>query len=404
MVKCKSFTIHRSKKKTETKIKDNDGTEMSTDRVPNYFNIYFTNIARELVKNLTIDVDWGYFGNIRSVCSTFVFIPCCPQEIVQVISSMKDKGNLLFDIKPSLLKLISEYIAPILSKLYNQSIDSGTYPKSVKHGRVVPVFKSGDSYNVGNYRPITNLLTFNKIFEVLTHNRISTFLQYHNVISDRQYGFRKGISTTTAIFTLVNDLLISLNKKYFTVAVFLDLKKAFDTVNPDILLYKLNKYGFRGLSNLFFGSYLKNRQQFVHVNNKTSKLLNMETGVPQGSVLGPQLFNIFINDLLDITPGKCIFFADDGVFYISDICFESCIRQLNLLLRNIQEWIDKNKLVINAKKTKLMLFTNRNVPEIPEVFMRGTKLEWVSSFRYLGIILDSNLNFILQSKKVLRRL
>ena len=292
----------------------------------------------------------------------------------------------------------------LLAEFFNRFISQATYPDSLKLARVVPVFKSGDSANINNYRPISILSTVNKVFETLTFDRISSFLNSHNIISNNQYGFRAQRNTTQAIFTLVSDLLNTFNKKIYTIAIFIDLKKAFDSVNLDILLHKLNLYGFRGLSNSFFESYLKNRKQFVYVNGKPSKTNNIDIGVPQGSNLGPQMFNIFINDPCKITPGRNIFFADDGIFYVTDTDFPSCVSSVKLLIENISKWMLNNKLTVNTAKTKLMYLSPRPIDDLPNIHFNGQILEWVDSFKYLGIILDKNLNFILQSREVVKRL
>ena len=295
----------------------------------------------------------NYISNLPNRIDSFFFVPTSCDEIKEVINSMKDKGNALFDIKPNIIKLICDYIAPYLCRFYNDFMCNGLYPDVLKTARVTSIFKSGNSTLVSNYRPISNSPTINKVFELLTHSRISSYIEHQKLISINQFGFKKNISTTCAIFSFVYDVLETFNKKFFTVALFLDLRKAFDSVNVDLLCLKLNMYGFRGFSIEFLRSYLNNRKQFVYVNGKSSRVDSINIGVPQRSVLGPKLFNVFINDLLSIDPGKSIFFADDGVFYVTDPDFETCIFKVNTLISRISEWLELNKLLVSLTLTKL---------------------------------------------------
>ena len=185
------------------------------------------------------------------------------------------------------------------------------------------------------------------------------FMDQYNILSDLQYGFRKARNTTHAIFRLTSDFLKSFHDKSFTVALFLDLSKAFDTVDRDILTRKLSIYGFRGVVNSFLSSYLSSRKQYVNVGKYKSNIQDISYGVPQGSVLGPLLFNIFINDLVKVGKAKKILFADDSVFYITEKSLDLCLQKIKELILELSEWLKNNKLVANTNKTKLMRITPR---------------------------------------------
>ena len=283
-------------------------------------------------------------------------------------------------------------------------IEVGIYPDILKIGRVIPVFKSGNEKSMSNYRPITTLTTINKIFELLTHTRMSKFIDRFNILSCLQFGFRKASSTTLAIFKVVSDILPAFNDKSYTVALFLDLKKAFDTVDRNILIHKLSIKGFRGVVNSFLSSYLSNHKQCVCIDNHSSDTGSINFGVPQGSVLGPLLFNIFIDDIVNIKVAKKVLFADDAVFYINEKSLELCIHKVNMLICEFSTWLRNNKLIPNVTKTKLMLFTPRPVDVLPDVYFNGVKLEWVTSIKYLGIVIDNKLSFTLQSTEVFHKL
>ena len=214
----------------------------------------------------------------------------------------------------------------------------------------------------------------------------------------------KGKSTTQAVFRFVNDVLRTFHDKTYTVALFLDLTKAFDTVDKDILIHKLGIYGFRGSPCAFLSSYMTNRQQYVNISGLKSEMRPISTGVPQGSVLGPLLFNLFINDIVNISEAEKVLFADDAVFYVTARTLSLCVEKVKELIGKLSDWLGNNKLIPNTIKTKLMMFTPRPFGVLPDIFFNGVRLEWVCNIRYLGVIIDNKLNFSLQAADVYRKL
>ena len=396
--------MNKGKKNEAIKVLDENNVEVDSSNTAEYFNNYFINIPIKLSENLPNFINYEYFSRTSPMLNSCVLLPTSDGEVFDVLKSMSNKCNKIFDIQPSILMQIKEKILPALVFLFNRCLSAGVYPDILKIARVVPIFKGGNPNNVCNYRPISNLTTINKLFEKLIHFRLNSFIECNHLLSKFQFGFRKLSNTTLAVFTLVTDILRSFNRKVYTIAIFIDLKKAFDTVNNEILIHKLSRYGIRGVAGSMLKSYLQDRRQFTDVNGSVSGMKSVAIGVPQGSVLGPLLFNLFIDDITNIKVADKILFADDAVFYVTDASLATCITKLNLCISELSTWFYNNKLTLNTDKTKLMLFTPRHVDNLPVVRFNNKSIEWVNSLKYLGIIIDNNLNFIFQSKEVRNKL
>ena len=396
--------LHRGVRDAVGEVITEDGQLVKGVQMANYFNGFFTDIASRLTTNLPQGMNYEYFRGLPLIAESFFFQPTDMNEVVNILRSIPNKGNSLTDLKPSVLLLVSNTVGPLIAHIYNLGIFKGVYPDLLKVGRVVPVFKSGEATKVNNYRPITILSTINKVFETLSHVRMMKFIDRYGILSHLQYGFRKASNTTLAIFRVVSDWLKTFNKKIYTIALFLDLRKAFDTVDRDILLHKLSLYGFRGIPNSFLSSYLTNRKQYVDVDGHKSDTKPINQGVPQGSVLGPLLFNLFINDIVNIGSCEKVLFADDAVFYVTDESLPVCVDKLRLVISELTEWLQNNKLIPNLEKTKIMMLTPRPVGDLPSIHFSGVELEWVSSFKYLGVHIDNKLTFTFHVNEIQRKL
>ena len=399
-----NLILGRGKQELVRRIVTEEGRVVEGNSLADSFNLFFTSIVSRITQSLPNEINFDYFRTIGRVPHSCFLLPTNEVEVVEILRTMPNKGNSLTDIKPNILMLISDIIGRLVAYLYNLSVINGAYPSLLKIGRVLPVFKSGDVSNINNYRPITNLMNVNKIFELLTYKRIIKFIESFNLLSNLQYGFRKARNTTQAIFRLTSDLLNTFHEKSYTVALFLDLSKAFDTINREILVHKLLIYGFRGVTNSFLSSYLSERKQYVDIGNFKSGIEFINHGVPQGSVLGPLLFNIYINDIVNVGDAKKILFADDAVFYVTEGSLDMCIIKIKQLIKELTVWLDNNKLVANVKKTKLMLVTPRPFDHLPDVYFNGSKLEWVSNIKYLGVVIDNKLSFIPQATEIFKKI
>ena len=214
--------------------------------------------------------------------------------------------------------------------------------------------------NCSNYRPISLLSTFSKIFEKIVYKRVYTYLLKFKLLSSNQFGFQCGVSTSHAISGEYDDLLNNAGKKYYSCCLFLDLSKAFDTVDHNILLRKMSdQFGIRGLANKFFESYLSNRFQYVRINNSRSKKAKIIYGIPQGSNLGPLLFLMYINDLPKSTCFNTTLFADDTYLSLSSSSLIRLETQVNNEVNKVDKWLRSNKLSLNYKK--IFLFDNKQI-------------------------------------------
>lgn len=292
------------------------------------------------------------------------------------------------------LKEHKESLIPALTKVINQSINESTFPTVLKTAIVKPVFKSGDKLQVSNYRPISILPTISKVLEKVVAEQLMEHLDSLEMLHPLQFGFRKHYSTETACSYFLEDVKSSLDGGGIVGAVFLDLRKAFDTVNHELLLCKLTKFGFHTSTINWIKSYLCDRQQCVIVNNVRSSLRACSLGVPQGSILGPLLFTLYINDLPSVCAAKIIMYADDTVVFAHGRTVEEVAHKLSLEMVAISNWLKNSCLTLNVEKTVAMFFTNRLKPQcLPHVFIEGIKIHNIDQHKYLGVILDSNLNF-----------
>jgi hypothetical protein len=395
-----------------TKSKDNpfeiirDGITVGDPKlIPFIFNTYFSEIGELLDRDVPVSQNSPIeFLGGRNPTSFFPH-PSTAEEVSTIIRLLPCKGCSHEFIPAYVFKYLLDELSPLISLLFNQSLSLGLFPDCLKVARVVPVFKGGNRLLVNNYRPISTLTILSKIFEKLMCSRLKLFLKSFKILTNHQFGFRTGTSTSDAILQFTDFCYDSLNQKKILAAVFLDLSKAFDTVNHFILLQKLNHIGVRGIMKDWFASYLNKRFQYVSIANNNSSRLNIKIGVPQGSILGPLLFLIYINDMCRSSDHlQFVHFADDTTVFTSGPSFDFVTRSMNGGLAGVDRWLTANRLSLNVDKTNFMIITNRPIPDDTGLIIGDSNIFRVNTAKFLGVFIDDKLNFKEHSSFVCNKL
>ena len=343
------------------------------------------------------NIDFSKYLGAHNPNSLFLS-PVTPKEIENQISLINNnKSSGLNTISPIILKKLKSKISVPLSCLFNLSFETGIFPEILKYAKIIPVHKlKGSILDIQNYRPISLLSNIDKLFEKIMHSRVTSFLETYQCIYPLQFGFRKKHSTTHALINIIELIKPALDQSKFACGIFVDFSKAFDTVDHNILLQKLSHYGIRGLSNKWFESYLTGRKQFVSIDNIDSQLKDVIYGVPQGSVLGPLLFLIYINDLHKAIKYSTVHhFADDTNLLYTNKSLKSIHKKMKIDIKLLVQWLLANKISLNAGKTEVIIFRHH----LKKINMRfifkidGKKIYPSRMVKYLGVILDENLSW-----------
>lgn len=397
-------------------------------KVANFFNDYFIQITRSLAAENSLPITKQPSSTNKHVTtsptqsppSNSLFLhPVTSTEILDAIRLMSNKKSVGLDgIKVDIMKNCAYSLLEPLGTIINLSFVTGIFPDGLKTAVVIPIHKAGAREEISNYRPISLLSVISKIIELIVKNRMVAFLDRNQFFSDRQFGFLSGRSTDGALLSHITDVVSHIERGSLSVALYLDIKKAFDTVDHRILLDKLEKCGIRGLSLNWFSTYLRNRYQVVRIGDGVSRPQTVMSGVPQGSTLGPLLFLIYVNDLLQLKiTGRVYSFADDTSILFSAKSKTELVNKINFDLKLITSWFWEHKLHPNLNKTKILSFGFQNINLQNTIklhlnpFCKQTCncpfLDQVSEIKYLGVTLDERLSWgphTLNLQKKLRKL
>ena len=373
-----------------------NGTQYNNDSdISNAFSRYFSEISGELINSVQ-PTNVGFESFLGpSLLNSFYVEPTTSHEVKDIINSLKSKGAPISEIPAKIYKSISEEISPCLSGLINLSFKIGEFPDCLKTARVVPIFKDGDPSNITNYRPISTLPFISKIYEKIMFKRLNSFFSKYSILNSSQYGFREKMRTEDGLIDFCSYLYDSIDLDKYCMCTYVDFKKAFDTVSHDVLLAKLEHFGVRGRALQWFHTYLTQRKMFVDFNGAYSSQKIINVGVPQGSVLGPFLFLLYINDIVNTSRIlKYVLYADDTAILYSNSDFYKLLNIFNHELEIFNTWTRANKIVLNYDKTKFMIVTRKQYcKNSASLKINDIPIGQVKFYKYLGVTIDDRLSF-----------
>ena len=361
-------------------------------KIVNIVNDHFVNAGKQTQATIS-PILKDPLDYVKPCKSILVDIRTTETEVEKIVNRMKDKFSSGHDeLSNHFVKQIFAAIRSPLTHVINMSLSQSVFPTSMKIAKVNALHKGGSTDKCDNLRPISLLPVFSKIIEKVVFYRTVSHMERNNILYFKQFGFRKQHSTGDAISTLIGEILNGWNNNFKCISVFIDLRKAFDTVDHELIIKKLQKLGISGSLLKWYAHYLSDRKQYSVIGTHSSTLSTINTGVPQGSLLGVLLFQILINDLKNsLKYSSAILYADDTTILLCGRNIKFILTKLQNDLDNLSMWLRSNKLALNTEKTKVMVFAREYYTNEICLTMNGTKIEQISDFKFLGFHVDDKL-------------
>ena len=376
-------------------FKTDENVVTGAENIAESFNTYFANVGIKLKENIPpcdIDPIANIPNEIGNTLSHFEDIN--EFELENIITNANNVGGGIDGINARIFKSTFRAILRQLVFFFNLCLRQGMFPSALKRAVIKPIYKTGSKDRFSNYRPISILPFLSKILEKIVYNRLEYYFDSNETISNCQFGFRKNMSTYMPILLVQDKITEAFEAGKVVCGIYLDLRKAFDTVNVNILLQKLYMYGIRGQTHMMIKSYLQDRTQCVEIDHSRSSLIPIDIGVPQGSILGPLLFLIYINDFPLISHNfNAYLYADDTAIFVEGNDERQLQARINNIVPRISDWFAANQLSINTDKTFCQLYNNSRNKVTVTVFLTGNNIRFLKTVKYLGMYIDDDLRW-----------